>query len=62
MTKTATIRRLNILHPDLFERLMKDHKSFNSIWKHPLQSYILKMEQILPQILNNKELTMHEKM
>ncbi len=62
MTKTTAIRRMNLLRPDLYERLMKDQRSLNSIRKHPLQSYVLKMEQILPQILSDKELTVHEKM
>ncbi len=62
MTKTTAIRRMNVLRPDLYERLMTDQRSLNSIRKHPLQSYVLKMEQILPQILNDKELNANEKM
>ncbi len=58
MTK---IKRMNVVSPDFYAKLMEDHKCLNSIRKSPVTGYVLRMETIIPQILQSKDLTSHEK-
>ncbi len=58
MTK---IKRMNVVSPDFYAKLMEDHKCLNSIRKNPVTSYVLRMETIIPHILQSKDLTSHEK-
>ncbi len=58
---TNNFKKLNVVNPDLFSKLSKDHEILNTFREDPFLDYSMKMRPLIAKILDSKLLTSQQK-
>ena len=60
--KQIGIQRMNVLKPDVYEKLYADHRKLKFYQNDPLISHAIRMRNLIPAILADKHLSEEDKM